>query len=315
LSRLHPAKGKYLMSTNSSQQSPSNAGKTCSCASKASIFIWAVILLVIGVVLWACFTENGQITMGNIANKGVGNWLLGEGNVQDEQDAATALKQNGVSVVIEEQAGVTSVSLNDCPKPSDETFKNISRLYRLGTLNLAHVEIRDDQLVNFSKLKHLNSLVLFGTPISDAGLVHLVDLQSLRSLFLTHTNITDEGLEQIAKLSNLTNLDISYINMTDNGMKHIAKLKNINWLLLAGNTNITDKGFSELASISELKRLTLSKDMKISKETIQQLQKAIPKLSGGVEFIDPESPAEKPAANITPAAEGEKPSDKAKAQP
>jgi hypothetical protein len=300
------------MSTNNSQQSPSGAGKTCRCASKASIVIWIIILLVIGTVLWVCFTENGQVTMGNIANKGLGNWLLGEGNAQAEEDAAAALEKNAVNVVREAQVGVSSVNFGDCQKPSEETLQNIPKLYRLGALNLANVEISDDQLAYISKLSHLNSLVLSGTPISDAGLVHLVGLPSIQTLHASHTNITDQGLEQIAKLPTLTILDLSYTNVTDKGMKQIAKLKNINWLLLGGN-KITDKGLSELAPISELKHLTLSNDMKFSKETIQQLQKAIPKLT--VDYAKPESPAKKPATATPPAAEGENQNDEAKPQP
>jgi hypothetical protein len=250
--------------------------------------------------------------MGNIANKGFGNWLLGEGNTQAEKDAATALEQNAVNVVREEQAGVSSLNFGSCPKPSDETLKNISKLYRLGALNLANAEINDDQLVYFSKLNHLTSLVLSGTPVSDAGLVHVAGLKSLQTLHACHTKITNKGVEQIAQLPMLAVLDLSYTNITDQGMKQIAKIKSLNWLLLGGN-NITDKGLSELGSITELKHLTLTKDMKISRETIQQLQKALPKLF--VDNMEPDSPDKKPDAAVTPAAEGENTNDEAKAQP
>jgi Leucine-rich repeat (LRR) protein len=301
------------MSTNNPQQSPSDAGKTCRCACKASviirIFIFVVLAVAVVLFLYLMYTDSGQVILGNIANKGFSNWLMGEGNSQVEEEAAAALEKNGVNVVREVQVGVSSLNFGGCPKPSDETLKNIAKLYRLGTLHLGNVEISDDQLMYLSKLNHLTSLVLSGTPVTDAGLAHLTGLQSLQTLHISHTGITDAGLEQIAKLPGLLVLDVSSTKITDKGMKEIAKLNNINWLLIGGN-KLTDKGIAELASISELKHITLSSDIKISPEVIQELKRKIPKLF--VDNANLESPDEKPAAATAPAAEGEKQNNEAK---
>ena len=75
------------MSTDKSQQAPSPAGKTGRRGSKVSIIIWIVVLLVIGAVLYVCFTPSGQVMMGNIANQGLINWLFGEGDPQAEKES------------------------------------------------------------------------------------------------------------------------------------------------------------------------------------------------------------------------------------
>jgi len=304
------------MSTNNSQQTPSGGEKTCRCASKASLVIWILLLLVIAAVLWGIYTDRGQVIMGKIADQGPLNWLLGEGNIQAEKDAVAALEKSDVFIIQEVDKGVTSLNFNNCPKPSDETLKQVAKLYRLQTAILEKVEITDEQLAYLGKLNHLTSLVISGTPISDAGLVHLVGLPAIQMLNANRTKITDKGLEQIAKMPSLTMLDLSYTGIGDQGMKQLAQLKNLNWLLLKGN-KITDAGLAELASISELKRLTLSNDMKISSEAIEQIKKNLPNLQ--VDLEQPDSPAAKPAAEkpadaTPPAAEAENKSDAAAAQ-
>lgn len=304
------------MSTNNSQQTPSGGEKTCRCASKASLVIWILLLLVIAAVLWGIYTDSGQQTMGNISNKGFFNWLLGEGNIQVENDAAAALEKSGVIIIKEGDKGVTSLNFSDCLKPGDETLKQVAKVYHLQTAILDNVEITDDQLAYLGKLNHLTSLVISGTPISDAGLVHLLGLPAIQMFNANRTKITDKGLEQLAKIPSLTMLDLSYTGIGDPGMKQLAQLKNLNWLLIKGN-KITDAGLAELASISELKRLTLSNDMKISSETIEQIKKKLPNLQ--VDLEQPDSPAakpadEKPADATPPPVEAENKSDAAAAQ-
>ncbi len=234
--------------------------------------------------------------MGDIANKGLGNWLFGEGNPQVEDEAAAALEKCGVIVTKEKGKGVTSVNFDNYPKPSDENLKQIAKIYHLITALLANVEIMDDQLAYFSNLKNMTSLVLNGTPITDAGLVHLVGLPALQSLHISHNKITDKGLEQVAKMYPLAILDLSYTDITDQGMKPIAGMQNLNWLLIKGD-KITDVGMSELAALPNLKHLTLSKDMKISKEAIDKLKKVIPNLEVTLadKEVQPDLPGGKPA--------------------
>ena len=291
------------MNTNNSQQPPSGTRKTCRCASKISLIVWILILLVIGVFLYVYFTESGQVMMGNIANQGFGNWLLGEGNVQAENEAAAELEKCGVIVIKEHDKGVTSIDFSNYQKPTDEALKLITKLRRLTSVNFSNAEINDDQLAYLAKMNHLSNVLISGTPITDAGLVYLVDSPVIQTLHASHTKITDKGMEQIAKLPMLTILNISYTNINDQGIKQIAKLPELNWLLIQG-TNITDAGMAELASLPELKRLSISKEMKISKEGIQKLLKVFPKLQ--VDKSDPESPAAKPPSDVPPAAGTEK---------
>ncbi|MGD0382720.1 MAG: hypothetical protein ABSA77_04295 [Thermoguttaceae bacterium] len=304
------------MSTNNSQQPPSGSGKTCRCASKMSLIVWIAVLLVIVVVLYVRFTPSGQEMMGNIANhianegfvNGLRNWLLGEGNVQAENEAAAELEKCGVIVIKERDKGVTSIDFSNCPKPTDEALKLITKLRHLNSVNFSNAEIIDDQLAYLAKMNHLSNVLISGTLITDAGLVYLVDSPAIQTLHASHTKITDKGMEQIAKLPMLTILNISGTGITDKGIKQIAQLPELNWLLIQ-STNVTDAGLAELASLPMLRRLTISKDMKISKEAIQKLLKVFPKLQ--VDIYAPEPPAAKPPSDVPLAAGTEK--DEAKA--
>jgi len=286
------------MSTDKSQQAQSPAGKTCRCGSKVSIIIWIVVLLVIGVFMYVCFTPSGQVMIGNIANEGFSNWLFGEGNVKDENEAAAELEKCGVLVIKEQDKGVTSVDFSSVPKPTDEALKQIAKLRHLSTANFLNVEINDDQLVYLNNLNHLSNLLINGTPITDAGLAHLTTLPALQTLHACYTIITDKGMESIAKIPTLTILNLSGTGITDKGMKQIAQLPELNWLLIQSD-KVTDAGLSELSSSSQLKRLSISKDMKITAEAIQKLKQAIPKLQ--VDLTNAESPPVKPAADAPPA--------------
>lgn len=295
------------MSANNPQQAPSDAGKTCQCSCKGSLIIWILLIIVVCTTLWVSFTERGQQTLGEIENKGPIIWLFGEGSTQVEDAAAAELEKIGVIVIKESGKGVTSISFDNCPNPSDETLKQISKLFRLSSANITNVEINDNQLAYFSNMRNLNNLLLNGTTIGDAGLAVLVDLPSLQNFQASHSKITDNGLEQIAKFSSLKILDLSYTNVSDRGMKQIAKLKGIEWLLLKG-TSLTDAGLDDLAAIPELKHLSLTSDMKVSPEAIEKIKRALPKIQ--VDLDRPEAIDEKPAA-AQPAAEDEKPNDAA----
>ncbi|HEY4759713.1 MAG TPA: hypothetical protein VIH42_03955 [Thermoguttaceae bacterium] len=262
------------MSTINSQQPPPGPKKTCG-GKGISICIRVLLLLVIVFIIWLCFAERGQEMLGNIANKGLGNWLVSLGGTQIERDAAAELEKANVIVIKEPpDQKVTSVNFVNCLTPSNDALKLIAKLRNLTIANLTSVEITDDQLTNFSNLDRLTTLVLNGTKISDSGMAHLTGLPNLNSLNLSHTKISDKGLEQIARIPTLVILDVSYTGITDQGMKHIANIKQLNWLRMMG-TKITDAGFAELASLPELKRVTISDNMTISQDAIEQLEKNI----------------------------------------
>ena len=294
------------MSNDISQQTQSPPGKTCRCKSKVSIIIWIVVLLVIGTVLYVCFTPSGQVMMGNIANhianegfvNGLRNCLFGEGDPQAEKEIAAELRKCGVIVIEEQGKGITSVDFSNYPKPTDEDLKQIAKLRLLSTANFFNVEINDDQLACLNNMNHLNNLMINGTLITDAGLVHLASLPALQTLHACYTKITDNGMGNIAKIPTLTILNLSGTGITDKGIKQIAQMPKLNCLLIQG-TEVTDEGLSELSSLPKLGRLSLSKDMKVTKEGIQKLKKAIPNLK--VDLKNAESPPVKPAADTPPA--------------
>jgi hypothetical protein len=263
--------------------------------------------LIIAVALLTLFTERGQVILGDISNKGFFNWLLGEGNAQAEHDAADELEKNQV-IVIREQGLVTSLNFGQCIKPDDALIKQIAKLYRLSALNLADVEITDDQLACVKNLNNLTNLVLNGTAIGDAGVAHVAGLQSLVNFQASHTKITDKGLEQIAKLPGLKILELSNTGVTDKGMPLIARMKNLDWLLIRGN-NITDAGLAKLEALPDLKRLTLSSDMKISPEALEKLKKVAPGMK--IDMDRPGAAPQKPAEVAPPADQAEKAEDSA----
>jgi hypothetical protein len=285
------------MSTDKSQQAQSGAAQSCRCKSTVSIIIWIVVLLVIGAVMFVCFTPSGQVMMGNIANQGLGNWLFGEGDPKAEKESAAKLKEFGAFVIEEQDKGVTSVDFSNGPKPTDEILKQITNLRRLSTANFLNVEINDDQLAYLKNMNHLSNILINGTPITDAGLAHLANLPALQTLHACYTKITDNGMESVAKIPTLTILNISGTDISDKGIKKISQLPELNWLLIQG-TKVTDAGLDELSSLKKLGRLSISKDMNITSEGIQKLKKAIPKLQ--VDVNKPESPPKKPAPESTP---------------
>ncbi len=274
------------MSTDKSQQAPSCAGKTSRHVSKVSLIIWIVVVLVIGVFLYVRFTDRGQVMMGNIANQGFINWLFGEGDPQADKEIADELRKFDILVIYEQDKGVTSVDFSNCPKPTDDALKQISKLRRLTSANFSNAEINDDQLAYLKKMNHLSNLLINGTPITDAGMVILASMPALQNLQAFNTKITDTGMEEIAKISTLNVLNLSSTGITDQGIKQISHLPNLNWLMIQ-NTKVTDAGLSELSSLPQLKRLTLSKDMKISDEGVEKIKKAFPKIQVDLNNTEP----------------------------
>jgi hypothetical protein len=285
----------------STTNAPQPAEKTGHASTIIRIVVFAVLLLVVAVVLYLILTPSGQVMLGNIEEKGLGNWLFGEGNQQEELSAADELEKNKANVV-KENGKIMSVDFSLYPKPSDEALKLISKLTFLSNLNLANAEIRDEQLACLDKnMHHLINLSISGTPITDAGMLHLAGLSSLNTLHANNTKITDKALDTICKLSAIKVLNISYNDITDAGMKKIATMPNLAWLLIDG-TKITDAGLEEVLSQASQKKLskdflhiTISRNMKVSGETIKKLEQAISNMK--VDVVNTNSPSSRPPAD------------------
>lgn len=294
------------MSTDQQQKSSACGKKT---PRLVSLIIWIVLILIIGVVLWGVYTEKGLQTFGTIMDKGFSAWLFGEGETKAEADAAAVLEKNDVGVVKMPGQGVSSLDFTKCPKPSDEVLKELTKLNSLQSITLTNVQITDDQFAYCNKMSKLTNLLLGNTQITDAGMEHIRGLKSLYTLYLVGLKVTDKGLESIVDLPLLAVLDLSGTEVTDQGMKSVAKLKNLNHLFLR-NTKVTDTGLAELDAVATLKRLTLSKNMKISKEAIEKLNKKFPDIRIEFEDYDP-----KRTETAVPADESGKPDDQSAAAP
>jgi hypothetical protein len=279
------------MSSDKSQPPVSAPGKKG--MSVLSLIIWALVLVVIGVVLFVSFTETGQVMMGNVANKGLWVCLFGEGDEKAEFAAADELGKAGVRFIKEQTEGVTSIDFGDCPKPTAETVQQIAKLRRLSTANLSRTEITDDQLACLENMNHLSNLLISGATISDAGIAHLASLPALQHLEVCNTKVTDAGMSDIAKISSIAVLSLSGTGITNQGIKQISHMPNINWLIIE-NTKVTDEGLPYLETLPELKRLTISKNMNISDEALEKLKKTFPKLI--VDVTKAEAPSDQPNA-------------------
>jgi mono/diheme cytochrome c family protein len=152
-----------------------------------------------------------------------------------------------------------------------QTFTLLKNITNMQELNLAGVQLKDDDLANLTALKNLTTLHLEHTPVTDAGLAHLSKLENLAYLNLFDTAVTDAGL------------------------KNLTGLKNLKALYLY-QTKVTDQGAAELQKA--LPNLHINRGVDI-KELVKQEPAAAPKAA---EPAKPQPPANKPAEPPKPAA-------------
>ena len=77
------------------------------------------------------------------------------------------------------------------------------------TINLAHSDVTDQELVVLSQFCNLRNLNLSDTKLTDAGLEHVKNAKGLWSLDLAHTRVTDAGVAMLGSLSTLDYIDLS----------------------------------------------------------------------------------------------------------
>lgn len=189
-----------------------------------------------------------------------------------------------------------------------ERFSKMTRLEKLE-LKEAGRWLTDKALAQFSgclKLRYLdlsNNTRSKTDGLTAAGLQHIAGLENLVHLDLSGNWLPGrkgEVLQPLRALSNLTYVSLSMTSVTggelkylppklerlylewthvdDDGLAHLSRLSNLRILSLAYATKVTDEGLSHFRGLTKLERLALPK-MGITDAAVQQLQKALPKVS------------------------------------
>ena len=121
---------------------------------------------------------------------------------------------------------LTSLSLQQCVKLTNEGMKYLSKLTKLTLLNVSYCALIDDegikQVINFHDLISLN---LFNCPlVTDESLKYVSKLSKLTSLNLGMTNVSDAGLKMLVNTSNLISLSINNAkNVSSRGIKFLQE--------------------------------------------------------------------------------------------
>ncbi|HTG44618.1 MAG TPA: c-type cytochrome domain-containing protein [Verrucomicrobiae bacterium] len=112
------------------------------------------------------------------------------------------------------------------PQDTNKTSEAVAMLKAIPSLvdlNLAKLNLKDEDLQNISALKNLQRLHLENNPITDAGLAHIKGLVNLEYLNLYNTQITDAGLEHLKGMTNLMALYLWQSKVTDAGAAALKK--------------------------------------------------------------------------------------------
>ena len=136
-------------------------------------------------------------------------------------------------------------------------------LKKLNELSVNFNKINDESLSTVSEFKNLRGLGLAFTRISDAGLVKLAEMPQLEDLYLDGTKITDEGLKNLAQIPRIRSLSVTHTGITGSGLKELEVLKNLESL---------DLSYCDLKDISSLANLRNLKELRLSKNSLQDQQ-------------------------------------------
>ncbi len=96
-------------------------------------------------------------------------------------------------------AGVSSLS----------NLSRLGELRHLVILNLAKVDVRDEDLRGISSLSQLTRLNLSRARISDTGVLELLKLRALKAIYFADTALSDKGAEILLQFNHLQFVDLS----------------------------------------------------------------------------------------------------------
>jgi hypothetical protein len=100
---------------------------------------------------------------------------------------------------------------------------------------------------------------------------------------------TDDRLKTLLALKGLAQVRILNLNgagITDGALVHLKKLDRLEELNL-GNTAIADAGLGHLRQLRSLRTLFLGRGLKVTNQGVAELQKALPEVSIGYEYVVP----------------------------
>ena len=112
------------------------------------------------------------------------------------------------------------------PQDTNKTAEAVALLKEIPSLvdlNLAKLNLRDEDLKGIASLKNLQRLHLENNPISDAGLSQIKELKNLEYLNLYNTQVSDAGLENLRGLTNLMALYLWQSKVTEEGAAELKK--------------------------------------------------------------------------------------------
>ncbi len=157
--------------------------------------------------------------------------------------------------VLDGMAGIWALSVNDCPRITDEGLRHVGKLKELEFLSLQNCAIRGPGLRGLAGLTKLRKLDLYRNLIGDEGLRHLKRLK-LEDLNLDSTGITDAGLVYLRGATNLRTLMIDDTQITDGGLVNLKGMKRLEYLYLE-QTRVSNKGLRHLVELNSLRFLDL----------------------------------------------------------
>lgn len=210
--------------------------------------------------------------------------LVGLESLRDLSIAQCGTTDAGAKL-LEKLPQLTSLSLGQEGRLTDEALKSVAKLPRLKSLSLAsyvgterlgRMQFSATGIRQLKGLKELESLHLVGhvvpadaldfpklTSLSlghfgvgDAVAAKVGELRELRYLELSYCRIGDAGLKHIATLPELRSFDISSATITDAGIGHFRAHKRLEHVTLRA-TDLTDKSLEHLAQIESVTRLDL----------------------------------------------------------
>ena len=106
------------------------------------------------------------------------------------------------------------------PQDTNKTAEAVALLADIPSLvdlDLAKLNLKDDDLKNIAKLTNLQRLHLENNPVGDAGLAHLKGLVNLEYLNLYNTQVSDSSVDHLKGMTNLMALYLWQSKISDEG--------------------------------------------------------------------------------------------------
>jgi hypothetical protein len=136
-----------------------------------------------------------------------------------EQEAIKKLGTLGVSV----RPIAQNLPWKEATVRPQDTNKNseavalLKDIPSLVDLNLAKLNLKDDDLKNIAELTNLQRLHLENNPITDVGLAHIKGLANLEYLNLYNTQVSDASVDHLKGMTNLMALYLWQSKISDEG--------------------------------------------------------------------------------------------------